>query len=81
MYLIRRTNSGFEIGSQEEVLDLFSIDLFLKQVLAQQGESPRDEEPYGRATSMKQNEPLGANMRPQPKNDNQKTIRKSYQYK
>ena len=30
---------------------------------------------------MKQNERLGTNMRPQPKNDNQKTIRKSYPYK
>ena len=27
---------------------------------------------------MKENEPLETNMRPQPKNDNQKTIRTSY---
>ena len=51
---------------------------FLKKMLAKQGESPRDEEPYGGATLMKQNEPLGTNMRLPPKNDNQKTIRMSY---
>ena len=57
---------------------MFPIAQFLKKMLAQQGESPRDEEPYGGATLMKQNERLKTNMRPSPKNGNQKTIRTSY---
>ena len=52
---------------------MFLIAYFLKQVLAQPGKSPRDEEPYGRATSMKQNEPTETNMKDPPKQDNQKT--------
>ena len=51
--VIRRTNLVFEIASQEEVLGLFPMNHFLRKVLAKQGESPRDEEPYGGATSTK----------------------------